>query len=133
MKTNLQVKFYPSDETEHSRWGQAMHALELTCHVPDGQTFVDIKKEKNIREILRLKLNKLEERGLNGNYDNDADESDRYHVFQRCFSLLVPAHRTHSESLEKRLNRSVERGLVGNSKTVQYRGILFASPDESSF
>nr|KAG5698112.1 hypothetical protein BaRGS_031802 [Batillaria attramentaria] len=46
MKTNLHVKFYPSDETEHSRWGQAMHALELTCHVPDGQTFVDIKKEK---------------------------------------------------------------------------------------
>ncbi|PVD25714.1 hypothetical protein C0Q70_13374 [Pomacea canaliculata] len=46
MKTNIQVKFYPAEETEHSKWGQEMHALELSCAIPDGHIYVDIKKEK---------------------------------------------------------------------------------------
>ncbi|KAK7104690.1 uncharacterized protein [Littorina saxatilis] len=46
LKQNLQCKFYPAKETAHCRWGQELFSIELKCHVPEGQTFVDIKSEK---------------------------------------------------------------------------------------
>ncbi|XP_041351453.1 CB1 cannabinoid receptor-interacting protein 1-like [Gigantopelta aegis] len=46
MKVTLQVKFYKDEETVHCCWGQELHSIQYECYVPDGCTFVDVKKEK---------------------------------------------------------------------------------------
>ncbi|KAJ8301722.1 hypothetical protein KUTeg_020709 [Tegillarca granosa] len=46
MSVQLQCKFYPETEKEHSKWGSALTMLEYECYVPESQTFVDIKREK---------------------------------------------------------------------------------------
>ncbi|XP_069117545.1 CB1 cannabinoid receptor-interacting protein 1-like [Argopecten irradians] len=46
MKTNIQIKLYKTGETEHSSWGQPLNMIDFDCKVADGQTYVDIVKEK---------------------------------------------------------------------------------------
>ncbi|ESP02321.1 hypothetical protein LOTGIDRAFT_205111 [Lottia gigantea] len=46
MTTSIQVKFYEDKESNHAKWGNPLHTIEYDCGVKEGQTFVDIIKEK---------------------------------------------------------------------------------------
>ncbi|KAL3874095.1 hypothetical protein ACJMK2_037157 [Sinanodonta woodiana] len=46
LKINIQCKVYSEMETEHCHWGHPLNTLLLECRVPEGQTFVEVRKEK---------------------------------------------------------------------------------------
>ncbi|KAK6181128.1 hypothetical protein SNE40_009057 [Patella caerulea] len=46
MMVSIQCKFYEDSENQHCKWGQPLHNIEYDCLIKDGQSFVDILKEK---------------------------------------------------------------------------------------
>lgn len=44
LQTAMQVKFYDSKDGTASKWGQPMHALDLSCDSKPGDHFVNVRR-----------------------------------------------------------------------------------------